>query len=76
MGASRRFMLLLLLTAAALSFFFLTSLRAPDGSGRPATIVPTQKEPLAGHAIAPKLGNATAKYVLERSRPITHQGSA
>jgi len=72
MGASRRFLLLLVFTAAGLSFLFLTSLRDSDGSRNPATIVPAQVEPLddstlSGHAIAPKLENATAKAELGRA---------
>ncbi|KAF2810179.1 FAD-linked sulfhydryl oxidase-like protein ERV2 [Mytilinidion resinicola] len=72
MGASRRFTLLLVLAAAILSILFLTSLRDSNGSGSPATVVPAHLEPadssiLSGHAIAPKLGNATAKAELGRA---------
>lgn len=74
-GASRRFVVLFLLAAAFVSVLFIGSHRErPDGL-QPPPLVPTKggelvapkPPPLTGHAIAPKLGNATAKYVTHSS---------
>ncbi|KAF2090773.1 sulfhydryl oxidase [Saccharata proteae CBS 121410] len=78
-GTSRRFVLLLILTAGLLSVLFVASFRAqPQGVRHPLNdiagpdTVPAHHfsldaSTLTGHAIAPKLGNATAKAELGRA---------
>lgn len=64
--ATRRFILLGFAALTIIFILFITSLR---GTAQPASIVPahagTDRGPLdaPGKAIAPKLGNETAKYV-------------
>ena len=64
--ATRRFVLLGLSVLAIIFILFITSLR---GASQPSSVVPahagTDRAPLdaPGKAIAPKLGNETAKYV-------------
>ncbi|KAK5016058.1 hypothetical protein LTR39_002281 [Cryomyces antarcticus] len=76
--ASRRFVLLLILVAAFLAFTFVASFRnQAQGTRHPANIskqgITAEDEgipsvsPLKGHAIAPKLGNETAKAELGRA---------
>ena len=65
-GASRRFVILLILTAGFVSFIIVASFKDAKGGRVPDNIVPVnhdqvQSTTLTGHAIAPKLGNATAK---------------
>lgn len=73
-GASRRFLVLVLLVAGLLSVSLLVSYRnGAQGDGQAASIVPSYGHgldtALPGKAIAPKLGNATAKYV-QANRPL------
>ena len=65
-GASRRFIILLILTAGFVSFIIVASFKDAKGSRLPNSIVPANRDQvqsttLTGHAIAPKLENATAK---------------
>ncbi|KAF2199818.1 hypothetical protein GQ43DRAFT_101483 [Delitschia confertaspora ATCC 74209] len=76
-GASRRFLTLILLAAALVSILFLGSYRGQADARQPAALKPAQRQQshagnfkgvsLTGHAIAPKLGNATAKAELGRA---------
>lgn len=71
-GATRRLLLLAIILASAfVCVLYLASYREPPGGRQPAPIVPGKDSKsnyngasLTGHAIAPKLGNATAKYVV------------
>jgi len=71
-GPARRFLLALLLAVGFVAILYLGSFRgvSEGGQPRPGSVVPVVKEDnvqekgnvqLTGHAIAPKLGNATAK---------------
>jgi FAD-linked sulfhydryl oxidase len=62
-GASRRFMILLILTAGFVSFIIVAAFKDAEGGRFPDNIVPVNHDQVqsTAHAIAPKLGNATAK---------------
>jgi FAD-linked sulfhydryl oxidase len=62
-GASRRFVVLLILTAGFVSFIIVASFKDAKGGRFPDKIVPVNHDQVQSttHAIAPKLGNATAK---------------
>lgn len=67
-GLKARFAILALLVFALVSFVLLGPYKVTPGHLSPATILgqsqgQTSEALLTGHAIAPKLGNATAKYV-------------
>ncbi|KAF2185142.1 FAD dependent sulfhydryl oxidase Erv2 [Zopfia rhizophila CBS 207.26] len=74
-GASRRFILVFILAIGFISILFLGSYREPPGGRQPAPLVPGKAQEqgkssgpsLTGHAIAPKLGNVTAKAELGRA---------
>lgn len=68
--APLRFLLFFILAVAFVSFLKLESHRGPEGTWQPTPIKPGKDDGskpngalLTGHAIAPKLGNATAKWV-------------
>ena len=70
-GVKTRLLLLVVLFIALISVLILGSHREPPGGFQPAPIAPGKhsssdqnKAALTGHAIAPKLGNETAKYVV------------
>lgn len=74
-GARNRFLMLFVLGVAFVSILLLSSYREPPGGRQPPPIVPGKDSEsnyngasLTGHAIAPKLGNATAKYACLRSK--------
>jgi FAD-linked sulfhydryl oxidase len=72
-GASRRFLILFILAFAFVSVLFLSAHRQPPGQPAPIGAEKSDQDKvngasLTGHAIAPKLGNATAKYVLHKNR--------
>lgn len=76
-GASRRFLILFLLAFAFVSVLMLSASR--HAPGQPAPIVAGKQDKdtisgasLTGHAIAPKLGNATAKYVPDKNKYALH----
>jgi FAD-linked sulfhydryl oxidase len=68
-GAPRRFPLLLIVVAGFLGILYIVSFRAPVGVANPPALVSSDRNAhtdvpagiLTGHAIAPKLGNETAK---------------
>lgn len=68
-GASRRFVILLILTAGFVSFIIVASFKDAEGGRFPNNIVPVNHDQVQSttHAIAPKLGNATAKAELGRA---------
>jgi FAD-linked sulfhydryl oxidase len=68
-GLKARFAVIALLVFAILSFLFLGPYDVTPGHISPKattgkSLGHTSEAVLTGHAIAPKLGNATAKYVL------------
>jgi hypothetical protein len=70
-GVKTRILLLAVLFIAFISVLILGSHREPPGGFQPAPIAPGRQSSsnqngasLTGHAIAPKLGNETAKYVV------------
>lgn len=72
-GTRSRFVLLALFCIALFSMLLLEGHREPPGFPSPIDQAKHAKSGgtqsgavLTGHAIAPKLGNATAKYVLKR----------
>ena len=80
-GPSRRFVILYVLVAGFLSVYFVLSFRRQaEGTRHPLNSVGTipghhvdmQDTTLTGHAIAPKLGNETAKYVPSDMQPLKH----
>ncbi|KAF2708554.1 FAD-linked sulfhydryl oxidase-like protein ERV2 [Pleomassaria siparia CBS 279.74] len=71
-GASRRILILFILAFAFVSVFMLSAARHPSGQPAPLVVGKTNQDEvsgasLIGHAIAPKLGNATAKAELGRA---------
>lgn len=70
-GLKARFALAALLVIAFVSFLVLGPYKVTPGQLSPTTLLGqpqdhTSGAVLTGHAIAPKLGNATAKYVHSR----------
>lgn len=82
-GPSKRFVILLVVVSFALAFIFVSNFRSqPIGVRHPNAVKPgavvashvdINPSILTGHAIAPKLGNETAKYVAcNRERKTTN----
>lgn len=72
-GAAKRILLLAILAVAFITILILGSYKEPPGGFQPAPIMPGKDSSsnqngasLTGHAIAPKLGNETAKYVASK----------
>ena len=69
-GSNRRFLVLLILAFGFVSLMWIGSHREPAHGLHPAPVQSGKQgggdtgPSLTGHAIAPKLGNATVKYVL------------
>ena len=71
-GPSRRYVILLVLFSCIFGFIFVATFRSQHGGTRstepmPAHHATIEQSTLTGHAIAPKLGNETAKAELGRA---------